>query len=256
MFYRNQFYEHAKANKIIFGEYFRPEHIQPGDTILVSTSAQRCKPDYRDLAPSELLVNLNLADALIQEVQEKIPLSTNYSSRTFKAEEVNRKELIRLSLKFQDLEFNGLRKRSILEMVRIFEKIKMGNCSDLALAGLVYALKKNPFQRIEKAIIVDGNHAFLVIGREKESNAADYKTWGKNSVICDPWANKCYPVAKVERELYDFLGCYEDESVNERNYNGIRYPYVRPFNPLKQSLECLFISRKEILSDLSETADQ
>lgn len=260
VFYRNQFYEHAKINKIVFGEYFKLAHVQLGDTILVSTSAQHCKPEYRELASPELLINLNLADALIQEVQEKIPHSPNYCSRTFKADGVNGKELRNMVIKYEMNQMTRGRK-SIVEKVRIFEKLKMGVCEELALAGMFYAWKKDPYQRIEMAGIIDGRHTFLVIGREKESNSADYKTWGKNCVICDPWANKYYPVAEVESELYDFLYTLEDESVEKGNYNGITYPYVRPFNPLEQSLECFscfFKSSEEkqtVLSDLSKTID-
>jgi hypothetical protein len=36
------------------------------------------------------------------------------------------------------------------------------------------------------------DHAFVVVGRDPGSVAAQPATWGPNAVVCDPWKNKAY----------------------------------------------------------------
>lgn len=40
----------------------------------------------------------------------------------------------------------------------------------------------------------------LVIGRNPHSDPDDINTWGKNAVICDPWANRFYEANQFKLE--------------------------------------------------------
>jgi hypothetical protein len=44
-----------------------------------------------------------------------------------------------------------------------------------------------------------GDHAFVVIGRAASSKAADYKTWGPDAVVCDPWGGVVCAASEIPK---------------------------------------------------------
>jgi hypothetical protein len=56
-----------------------------------------------------------------------------------------------------------------------------------------------------------GDHGLVAIGRNPASNPADMRTWGQDVVVCDPWANKIYPLSALdemrspENDVQNFL---------------------------------------------------
>lgn len=52
---------------------------------------------------------------------------------------------------------------------------------------------------VEIGVWMATGHAVVVIGRNPQSNPEDRRTWGKNTVICDPWADEVYPLYDVEK---------------------------------------------------------
>ena len=65
-------------------------------------------------------------------------------------------------------------------------KFGCGNCGEESAIAFVYLRGQNvlPLDWME----VDGyKHAFVIIGRERGSDTADFRTWGDDAVICDPW---------------------------------------------------------------------
>ncbi len=88
-----------------------------------------------------------------------------------------------------------------------------GSCGEKAWA-LTHFLKKlgvnirvEHFQimRNEGTVQTKGNHTFIVLGREENSDPDDYATWGINAVICDPWSGKEYFVRNISQFLDDCL---------------------------------------------------
>jgi hypothetical protein len=45
------------------------------------------------------------------------------------------------------------------------------------------------------------DHALLIIGRDPRSDIADPGTWGDDTVICDPWAQRTYAVSAYKEEM-------------------------------------------------------
>jgi hypothetical protein len=45
--------------------------------------------------------------------------------------------------------------------------------------------------------ILGGDHCFLVIGRDLNSDPSDPETWGPHTMICDPWSKKSFPVSEL-----------------------------------------------------------
>jgi|AACY02.16.fsa_nt_gi hypothetical protein len=46
-----------------------------------------------------------------------------------------------------------------------------------------------------------GDHAWVVIGRALGSHDGDYRRWGPNAVVCDPWGDVVFPAIQVPQTL-------------------------------------------------------
>ena len=46
-------------------------------------------------------------------------------------------------------------------------------------------------------MIPNGDHMFLVIGRNPYSDPANYISWGSSAVICDPWGGYAIPASEI-----------------------------------------------------------
>jgi hypothetical protein len=125
-------------------------------------------------------------------------------------------------------------------------KLNQGECLEMSCAGLVYFLyQKNLQAKVDVYEIKNknpqepgGDHAFLVIGRDKHSDPSNPSTWGENAVVADPLRNIAFPATQIET-LEDHLGL--DHQNN---------PVSSPFNPRKQTLS-LWISNAFTASDLA-----
>lgn len=124
--------------------------------------------------------------------------------------------------------------------VRIFEadilvtnKLSIGNCGELAYQALDYFLAKTDF-RAEVYHIVNGDHVFLVVNRDPNSDPTKPETWGSEAFICDPWANKVFSASEYQSELKNYYG--------NGGFSAPKYePYaelcnIEAFNPEKHSL--------------------
>jgi hypothetical protein len=145
------------------------------------------------------------------------------------------------------------------------KKSGIGNCCEMAMTGYEYIRDTFPDKRVEIVKIVNGDHVFLVIGREEQQPLnqgfllsgleaifqiankifmkntktvdLDYRTWKSDVVVCDPWSGSCYPASKINQYLMDY--CDLESSI------GRRIPCVTPFDPTVQSLELLSYEKKQ-----------
>lgn len=125
-------------------------------------------------------------------------------------------------------------------------KFSQGECLEISCAGLIYFLhQKNLQAKVDVYEIknmnpedLGGDHAFLVIGRDKNSDPSDPSTWGESAVIVDPLRNIAFPASQIEM-LEDHLGL--DPQNN---------PVSSPFDPRKQTLS-LWVSNAFTASDLA-----
>jgi len=81
---------------------------------------------------------------------------------------------------------------------------KVGNCQAQASHALGYLITSLKITHAE-IFRLQQDHAFLVIGREPNSDPSDYMTWGKNAVICDPWSNRYFPASDLRNQLNDIF---------------------------------------------------
>lgn len=142
------------------------------------------------------------------------------------------------------LKYEGSRFKSALREGFNALKFSVGNCREMSGAAFAYLIQRNPFEtKVDIYCIRSGDHEFLVLGRDKNSNPKDPSTWGPDAVICDPLLEKVYPAFKIYQELLDFKRV--DASFN---------PVLEPFNPQYQEL-CLVTSNLITAQDLRYLAE-
>lgn len=117
------------------------------------------------------------------------------------------------------------------------KKLMRGNCHELAFMALDYVLQYAPYMNAEIYDISEGDHVFLVIGRDPESQESKTETWGSSTYICDPWANKIYRASEYLTELYDYytLSQYAPEH-RTRDGKPTYTNHAKRFDPHTQCL--------------------
>jgi hypothetical protein len=79
-----------------------------------------------------------------------------------------------------------------------------GNCEEFSYVALYKLHDINPHISGEIYRISNGDHCFLIIGRQKDSDIYDWNTWGEHAVVCDAWLGEAFPVKAIPEKLADF----------------------------------------------------
>lgn len=90
------------------------------------------------------------------------------------------------------------------------EKYGYSQCGEQSQAAFIDLIEKGVYP-VDFCVTTLGGHNLLVVGRDPTSDPKDISTWGKKAFVCDPWANKVYPVSEFER--------MQKEDVTSGNYN-------------------------------------
>lgn len=109
-----------------------------------------------------------------------------------------------------------------------------GNCLEHTLLVFSYLRDRQYQGNVEVICIKNGDHVFIVLGRNPASDVDDYKTWGPNSVVCDAWKGAVYPASDIENCLGDsrkILPAYR------RRYSHFVYYIITNYNPHFHQLE-------------------
>lgn len=170
-----------------------------------------------------------VSDKLIGKFPMEQVKEVNSQRQTLKqaygvADEIALNEQMRLSIGLAVIR-NRL---DITNLIKAAEGSACGNCLEMGFVGLQYAKDRFPKEHVEIFDIDQGDHLFLVIGRQQDSDPADYKSWGCDAVVCDPWSGGCYPSSQIEKFLMDFS--------ENRQLSGVTIPCVTVFDPSYQSL--------------------
>ena len=162
-----------------------------------------------------------------------------------------RKEVSVASRNFPDISLSLDRKVDNFYASTYFSKQqRSGNCSEYSDLALEHIAEHHPTANAEIFHIEGGDHVFLVIGRDKNSNPSNPKTWGKNAVFCDPWANKVYPAADYQKHLQNFTAGRDMDPTTKRIENK-----TEPFNPKIHKL-ALADHRQFQPGDLNQSAER
>ncbi len=86
-------------------------------------------------------------------------------------------------------------------------KYSLGNCAELAFQAfdyILYATEDMDSQVYAEIYGVEGpygDHAVMILNRPRHSDPSDPKTWGNETVICDPWTGIVYNALKYQSKL-------------------------------------------------------
>ena len=214
----------ATKEKLIDRIQFAPRNI--AFDALKTLNGETTSIDYKiDSISDKLHFNLSLAQETINHTQDVIRFSSNHPRNphfTYNTAD---------SFEAKDAILCITRENRVLGIdswVKLSEKYNVGNCEEMILVGHKYAQKKTPTPSIEIFKIEGGDHGFLVFDRNPNSSPSDYKNWGPNAVICDPWSGAYYPASQLEKHLKDFITKFF--------VNGKIVPVIQPFNPNFHSL--------------------
>ena len=75
----------------------------------------------------------------------------------------------------------------------------LGQCGEMIFVGFCFF--KDRIAQIEPVTIENGNHCFLVLGRDPTTSLENPSEWNTEAVICDPWTGSCFPASLHEQHL-------------------------------------------------------
>lgn len=165
----------------------------------------------------KLKVNLMYAHEALRYTSEVLPYEPiNYGEdlQGISFDAIRRVDLMRqeMELAFKgELEPHHNFDKVYKIIAEIAKKHQAGNCGEQVAVAYLYLKNEKNLRRIEKLCLVNGDHGFLVIGRDPLSDITQPKTWGKAAVVCDPWGKKYFQAGQLleqlnqlsERTLYD-----------------------------------------------------
>jgi hypothetical protein len=67
-----------------------------------------------------------------------------------------------------------------------------GNCGEQSALAFVY-LRQLGIHPLDWMQIGNFKHAFVIIGRNGDSDPSDFNTWSQLAAVCDPWAGRAEP---------------------------------------------------------------
>ena len=144
--------------------------------------------------------------------------------------------------------------------IALAEKYQAGRCGEHT--ELAYFILLSSGKRLEIIASHMLNHCFLIIGREPNSKLNNHTTWGRNAVVCDPWANRYYPAEAFEYQINDSLTSRYYLFPTEAKYfpDNKRY-FFRYKNSLPKISDCLMSEEIEpavekVVQSISEKAEK
>lgn len=79
---------------------------------------------------------------------------------------------------------------------------KVGNCGECASVAFMFLAQIQRYRPLAWMGFLDpGDHAWVVLGRARNSVSADYRTWGPTAVVCDPWGGMAFKAIEVPQKL-------------------------------------------------------
>lgn len=105
-------------------------------------------------------------------------------------------QLVNEEIKPYDLEYK------VIEIVStVAKKYKMGNCGEQAAIAYTYLKKEKNLRKIDYLVLVNGDHVFVVIGKDPLADINDPGKWGKAAVVCEPWGKRYFPAEELFEQL-------------------------------------------------------
>lgn len=210
---------------------------------------------YNLSSESQLYKNLKKGMELVNECRKGMESTThpqfNHYAQEKKNEIIERKGDMR-AIKMhkaqgliynyvnEDVDFSTAQERMTQLQANIPEEKGVGNCEELSF------MMKKRFPQGEVYDLPNGGHAFFVIGRDPNSNPNDYKTWGENAVVCDPWKGDVFPASEIPKKLTAFRRIRNPEN------SSIYYNVCTSYNPAFHTLAPFTSIYEQMLANARE----
>jgi hypothetical protein len=73
-----------------------------------------------------------------------------------------------------------------------------GNCGEQAALAFDYLLQRH-IRPLDYMYRTDGDHAFVLIGRDRRTDVTRPQTWSSDVVVCDPWRGEVVDASTIVR---------------------------------------------------------
>lgn len=107
-----------------------------------------------------------------------------------------------------------------------------GNCHEYSCVLAEHLVKQLPEISVEIVMVKYGDHAFVVVGRDQQSDIATPETWGANTIVCDAWVGDVYRANELDKRLLtsSFISMSSGEDLRvlksyNPKYHGLRLIY-------------------------------
>lgn len=94
----------------------------------------------------------------------------------------------------------------IVEAAAKSEHVGCGNCGEQAAIAFMYLLDTLKVEPLDYMVRTNADHAFVVVGRKAGSKESDFKTWGGDCIVCDPWAGAAFAASDIPKKAYKGSG--------------------------------------------------
>lgn len=213
-------------------ELMSPTDLQP---LHASLSVDALLAAHGDEGNPVLNRHLRVACALVNDVREKINISTSHPSFDpyLPASDAVIKQFAAIRQKCRlscELTSVHLPNAYVLKKAKMTLRYGMGNCEEYSCLAM-NLLETQPFYGVSAEMVAmePGDHVFVVLGRAPAAAAKDLRSWGRAAVICDPWMGAVYPVSTFEIHGRDYR--YYDDPVRQQ-----AWPILPYFNKHYQQL--------------------
>lgn len=98
-------------------------------------------------------------------------------------------------------DYQGLKNIFVDAEAFLVEKFNVGNCHEYAYVAISRLREMDPSHRAEVFLMSNGNHVFVVLDRDPDSDPNDYTTWGQDAVVLDAWASDTFPASDIPNRL-------------------------------------------------------
>ncbi len=139
----------------------------------------------------------------MQIVEKRFPKGAINQARVVQDQNITLEDLVLKINKSRDFEdyinnvapknSSSLLQSDVKYLVDLLETSEEANCAVLSNYAVGYMQRHYPNVSFE--FIFLAHHALMAIGRPANSNPKDIKTWGEETLICDPWAKQIYLAA-------------------------------------------------------------
>ena len=164
----------------------------------------------------ETNADIILSCQLINETRKIIKESTSHPD--FNSLPLNnklelRKKLYRLRGELDEL-YPSEVSRYLNSAAILVMKESIANCEEFSYVAHYKLKEMNIKMNSEIYRIINGDHCFLVMNRDKNSDPYNWRTWGNKTIICDAWLGETYSANQIPTQLINAMGFGTNDTIN------------------------------------------